>query len=238
MRWLYGVEEAADVLPELAQLIDADRADPARNQHLALQIVGMARENRPIDQSRQWFDQLRPESSALDLLRNGLTGALRGDATSRLCHEYLLEAVQRFSRAIPTLSDRQRYLWSLAEVESVLATDSSTAREIVAGIAESYPRDATIQRRFGELLVAGMVAEPDLATQALKQWRKIAAAARPHSDDWYTAKLQVARLLVAGNQQADAKKMLKFMRAVPPGWTQSPLADQFDQLLLEVGGSD
>ncbi len=236
LRWLYGVAAAGDVSSELSRLLDEFADDPDHGQWIALQIVAMARENQPLDRALERFSQLPAESSALDNLRNGLTGAFRPDEPTAQCHEYLLEAVRRFPAAIRRLPDRQQYLWSLAQLEAVTATRSPAAMEIVTGIAEAYPRDATVQRRLGELLVSQAESNPAARDAALRQWRKIAAGARPHTGDWYLAKLQVTQLLVAAGREAEARKLLEFMRAVPPGWSQSPLADQFERLLREVGG--
>ena len=68
-------------------------------------------------------------------------------------------------------------------------------------------------------------------SRALRQWRRIAAMARPRTELWFEAKLQVAQLLVSGGQPGEARKLLEFIRAVPPGWNNSPLAGQFEQLL-------
>ena len=128
----------------------------------------------------------------------------------------------------------------LAAIVEVNCETDFVAREtdfgkFAAEVAKLYPRDEAIQTRFGELLLEISGDHPDVRSRALGQWRRLAASTPPHSPAWYQAKLNVARLLVADGQSGDARTMLRYLKAVPPGWSQSPLAPEFEALLAELG---
>ena len=68
---------------------------------------------------------------------------------------------------------------------------------------------------------------------ALKLWRSIASRTKPQSSAWFEAKYNVAKLLHETGKNTEAAKMLKYIKAVPPGWEDSELKDEFERLLLE-----
>jgi len=67
----------------------------------------------------------------------------------------------------------------------------------------------------------------------LKQWRSIASRTTAHTKVWYESKLNVARLLHESGKSPEAAKMLKYIKAVPPGWEKSELKTEFETLLLK-----
>ena len=91
-----------------------------------------------------------------------------------------------------------------------------------------------MQQHLGEVLLKAASTDNSRIREALAQWRRIASANRQQSDEWFAAKLNVARMLVADNQRDDARKMLEYMQAVPPGWKDAANAAEFDRLLAEL----
>ena len=69
--------------------------------------------------------------------------------------------------------------------------------------------------------------------QALQAWRKVAARTAAHSKIWYESKLNIARLLHETGKSPEAVKMLKYIKAVPPGWEKSDFKPAFEKLLRE-----
>lgn len=68
---------------------------------------------------------------------------------------------------------------------------------------------------------------------ALKMWRSIASRTKQQTDAWFEAKYNVAQLLHESGKSSEASKMLKYIKAVPPGWKNSDLKDGFERLLRE-----
>ena len=71
---------------------------------------------------------------------------------------------------------------------------------------------------------------------ALKLWRSIGSRTKQQTPAWFEAKYNVAKLLHESGKSAEAAKMLKYIKAVPPGWENSDLKNKFERLLLESSG--
>ncbi len=234
LRWLYGVLDTPDVVDELEQWIKSPGDDSQKQRWRVLQIVRAAFLGEPASAIKASLDQLAPDTETLELLRIGLTGSLRADKVPTSCQSALLAAADHFESAIQSSDERHRYLWDSAQIQVLVDIGDVTAIEQVEQIALRYPRDKAIQQMLGELLLTASDTDISRIDAALSQWRKIANATRQQSDEWFEAKLNVARLLIASNQRDDAKTMLEYMQAVPPGWKDSAMASEFDRLLAEL----
>lgn len=100
------------------------------------------------------------------------------------------------------------------------------------------PQAAAILRKLAKsdsrnLQVQLSLAEVSEGADALKQWRSIAARTPAQSSAWFEAKYNVARLLYEDDKRAEAAKMLKYIKAVPPGWEASDLKPKFEKLLKD-----
>ncbi len=74
----------------------------------------------------------------------------------------------------------------------------------------------------------------EAATQkALSQWRRVAKQLRPHTENWYEAKYNVAMCLKDLGKQAEALKLLEYLKTIPPGWSKSKWKTDFDRLLID-----
>jgi tetratricopeptide (TPR) repeat protein len=71
---------------------------------------------------------------------------------------------------------------------------------------------------------------------ALKLWRSIGSRTKKQTSAWFEAKYNVAKLLHESGKSSEAAKMLKYIKAVPPGWENSPLKGKFERLLRESSG--
>ena len=69
--------------------------------------------------------------------------------------------------------------------------------------------------------------------EGLKLWRSIASRTKQQTRAWFEAKYNVARLLHESGKSDEAAKMLKYIKAVPPGWENSDFKDGFERLLRE-----
>ncbi len=93
-------------------------------------------------------------------------------------------------------------------------------------IAEE-PKNLSAQLSLARISAAG---------DAIKLWRSIASRTASHSSPWFEAKYNVAKLLQASGENAEAAKMLKYIKAVAPGWENSALKADFEALLRISGG--
>ncbi|HMP79434.1 MAG TPA: hypothetical protein PKD54_08290, partial [Pirellulaceae bacterium] len=103
----------------------------------------------------------------------------------------------------------------------------SVAAEHLKELIHRFPRRLDLQRELG---LTWMDSETHY-TEALAQWRQIAAATPEHSEPWYEAKYYVAWLLLETGQRNQALQMLEYLKAVPPGWHNSSRREDFERLL-------
>lgn len=236
LRWLYGVPDTPDVVDELAQWIESSGKDGEKRRWRVLQIVRGASSGATENAIHALLANLSPDAETLELLRIGLTGSLRADKgkVPEGCRAAFLAAADRFATLIESANARQRYLWDLAQVQMLVESGNSASIDKIEAIALRYPRDQAMQQLLGDVLLNAAATDAGRVETALAQWRRIASATRQQSEEWFAAKLNVARLLDANNQRDDARKMLEYMQVVPPGWKNSAYASQFDQLLAEL----
>ena len=128
------------------------------------------------------------------------------------------------------LGERKKTAWLYRQADALADSgDQSKALSTLEGLAEKFPRDATVQIKIARLqsdLLGD--SEPD---RPLSKWRRLAAQLQPQSDNWYEAKFNVAMLLERSGKKEDAKKLLEYLKAIPPGWESSKLKAEFDRLL-------
>jgi hypothetical protein len=136
------------------------------------------------------------------------------------------QLLQQIRNLITNDQQRAPWDWELAQWE--LANERPVqAIPILRELAARFPQRGEIQTAFAVAL--GQV--PTQATTALEQWRKVAARSEAYTSEWYEAKYQVARLLVATQQAKQAAEMLRYLQAVPPGWEKAERRPDFEQLL-------
>lgn len=102
-------------------------------------------------------------------------------------------------------------------------------------LAREFPRDpkvllsqARVQTRIG------MDQRPVRWDNPLKLWRSLAQKLKPETDQWFEAKYNVARLLVAAGEVEKAAQLLNYLAALPSGWESSPFANQLTDLQEQI----
>lgn len=137
-------------------------------------------------------------------------------------------------RAIKVLGSKdaekpQRTVWQIrrAKLLTKLGKHQDAIRQFES-LEKEFPRKADVKLMLARAMTEAYI-KSDPA-KPLRKWRTIAARLRSGSENWYEAKLNVVKLLVASGDDASAKKLLQFMK-VTPGWSGSLLADEFDQLM-------
>ena len=131
--------------------------------------------------------------------------------------------------AIAKTSDgKQKNQFLLSRASSLVELGKEKeAQEIFKQLTAADPRNLTV--------LLGM-ARVSKGESALKLWRSIASRTKQQTSAWFEAKYNVARLLHESGKSSEASKMLKYIKAVPPGWEDSELKPKFERLLRESTG--
>ena len=131
-----------------------------------------------------------------------------------------------------TSQAKQKDNWQLKRAAVLIALKKyQEASQTLTDLEQKYPKNADIQMQLARALTAEF--EESSPEIPLKKWRRIATRLKKNTPNWYEAKYQVARLLLKSGDRESAAKLLKYMKAIPPGWSQSKLKPQFESLLLK-----
>ena len=172
---------------------------------------------------------------ALAILLQGLT--YKSHPHRKLQAKLLLAVHQQQSEAIQALSDAEKRAWTEGLLDAFVILDQrNQAIEQAAQLAKQYSMEAATQIRFAQLLteLAEEQSTADSQNAALTQWRRIAKQLRKNSDPWFQAKFHIASLLKMKGDRDAAKKILDYIQAIPPGWTKSSWAEDFNSLHREL----
>ncbi len=191
------------------------------------------RQERPL----RWGNTPEDKVNQLQIILQGLFPDPESGNRQQKCRR-LLAAAETFAAEIQQLPEPLRRQWTNATIDCLIFTERpQEAIELASDLANQYPKDAAVQLRLAELLNQQAAGSPSALAEALGQWRKIARFSRANSEHWYRAKYEVARLLVEQGNSDEALKLLNFIRAVPPGWSEASNAPAFDELLRSLGGN-
>ena len=131
------------------------------------------------------------------------------------------------------LSQTESTAWLSRKANALQAAGRDTeALSVLEELEKQHPRNAKIQLQIARLLTRAHQA--DSPQKPLIHWRRLAAQLKPHTKNWYEAKYHVALLLEKSGQKADARKLLEYLQAIPPGWDNSAFKNKFEQLLLSL----
>ena len=106
------------------------------------------------------------------------------------------------------------------------------AIESLNGLVSEFPRKADLQIKLARAMTEAYGrSDPE---KPINQWRLLATKLRPETENWFLAKYNVAELLYRSGKRNDALKLLKYMKANPPGWDNSERKSDFDALFQKV----
>lgn len=212
-------------------LAESTDASPAwQNSATAWMIVTMAAQQETAAESIEFADRLAQSSeNTLAECFSGLA-SLKSSAESNQVETLKLKIIDLALKK-PGLDAATKNRW--LSRKSTLLVDSGRGGEAISmlkGLVQQNPRRADLRIQLAKALtdVEGKTDE------ALSQWRIVASGVKPQSENWFTAKYHVAKLLAKGGKSEDARKLLQYIRAVPPGWSQSKLSDDFEGLLEKL----
>ncbi len=127
------------------------------------------------------------------------------------------------------LSADDRKAFDLAYAQALAAAGRrDEALKLLAGLAETSPRDGNIQEAYAQLLLDG----PDKTSwqAALAKWRAIEKKCRPGSDRWLRSIYSQALALERLGQKTQALQLIKLTAAQHPGLGGAELKQKFLEL--------
>ena len=155
------------------------------------------------------------------------------DSTQALATANLQVAQQAATDARQANQKERATVWALRVVElQIILSEHEQAIELLTKLVEEYPRKADLQIKLAQAMTAAYgKSDPE---KPINQWRLLASRLRPESDNWFMAKYNVAELLHRSGKWDDALKLLKYIKANPPGWDNSKLKPDFDSLFQKL----
>ena len=102
----------------------------------------------------------------------------------------------------------------------------ATATKELREQLKDHPRSIPLRKELAIVLQAA-----DQPSEALKEWRKLAAGTRPASDEWFQAKYGIAKNLYASGDAKKAANVIKVTQALHPTLGGTELKDKFASLL-------
>jgi len=212
-------------------LIDANGLTELR---LAIQIVTEIRDLAAFtNQLRQSPNKPQTQQRLHDYL-NAMR--IRNDSSNRLetlAKANLLVAQQAAADAKQSNQSELATIWKLriADLQQSLGQHKA-AIETLSDLVTKFPRKADLQIQLAQAMTKAYgKSDPE---KPINQWRRLASRLRPESDNWFLAKYNVANLLHSSGKREDALKLLKYIKANPPGWDESKLKSEFDSLFQKL----
>ncbi len=129
-------------------------------------------------------------------------------------------------KALVTSKKASREFW-LIEKEVAQANSTDPLKKDAAGLSElakKYPKSLRIQLAFARALTKNG------DDQAIQQWRRLAKKVKNGGETWYQAKYNVVALMVADEQPEEARKLVEYLSATTPGWSDSGWSKKFERL--------
>ena len=222
-----------DTLKEFQQnpLIDANGLTELR---LAVQIIS---EIKDIDAFTAQLGQSQNKQQTQQRLHGYLNAMrIRGDSSNSgesLAKADLLVSQQAVTDAKASNQSGRATVWKLRIADLQQSLDQhKEAIATLTDLVNEFPRKADLQIRLAEAMTKAYGrSDPE---KPINQWRRLASKLRPRSDNWFLAKYNVAKLLRSSGKREDALKLLKYIKANPPGWDESKLKSDFDSLFEKL----
>ena len=222
-----------------SQLIDplrgfvATATDPSeQSRGRAWLLVALLADPTNEAAASELLTEIGQDKSLLTIVEQGLEAMVRpqtASATDKL-KQFRLRVVE--TALSLSLEEQESALWLYRKTDALTDLQRyEDALPVLAELESRFPADAGIQLRIARQLTNAFAdKEP---AKPLAKWRQLAAQLKPHSPSWYEAKFQVASLLEKSGQKVEARKLLEYLKAIPPGWENSALRQDFERLLAK-----
>ena len=202
-------------------------------------VIAKAASDSSAQQVTQQLQQINTAQAWGELMEGLKLLATQADdsADRQRLNDIQLAAANKLKSQMEHLSPQQQLQWSLAEATALLDSgETETAIELLQNLVAEQPNSSLIQIAYAKALSQSNN-KADVKN-AISRWRLIAVRSRPHSINWFTAKYNIADLLFKTGNTKEARTFLEYLQANPPGWKNSSLATNFNELLRKVIAAD
>jgi hypothetical protein len=216
----------AQLLEAALQSSEARQADWYRPL-LAATVAFLSGDENKQGRAKELFTEIEREPSALVLLFD-LQNKLAVGKTAATYESWLVKTSEALEATATAVEERTN--WQVERAKVLFANRRfEPAKALLGPLAKASPNRGDIQ-----LLYARSLAElPEQRSAALDQWRRVSAKLKDQSEEWFESKYQVARLLLELGQKGKAAELLRFLNAIPPGWSKSTWNSKFDELFAK-----
>lgn len=220
----------------ISQSTDPSVDDLWQNRLRTWRLVAAAFDPQEVSMFKELLEQIDHDHRWLALAERGIAAAathfpsLSTQASQRLRKD-LIERVLSQHQTQLEPAELQAWRFRLADVLADVGQETA-ALKLLEDLEKERPTDAGIKLRIARLLVRTK-GDQDPAVP-LAKWRHLSAQLKPHSDGWYEARYNTALMLEKMGQPEDARKLLQYLQAIPPGWENSRLKKDFEELLKRL----
>ena len=160
-------------------------------------------------------------------------GSTRNESTERLL-ELRLVVIEKITSSLASTPGSQDKLtpWLFRKSDVLVSLNRySESMKVLKELEKAYPKSASIQMQLARTVtnVYG-TSEPE---KAVSKWRQLGNRLKSRSENWFEAKYNVASLLLKSGKKEEAKKLLRYLNAIPPGWNNSGWKSKFEALLKQ-----
>ncbi len=211
--------------------------EPWSSKANALLVVAYAVNDDKRAELKQALAEVQ-DVSAWEVLADGLNGIskfYRDDKAKSQLADVQILVNESLAKQFDRLDDKQKVRWSMAKALALeTAGDRQQAIAELEKLSQSQPREALVQLEFARMLSRS--SQDSDWQKGLDRWRVIANRTKKNSASWYEAKFHVAELLLRSGNKQEARQLLEYIKAIPPGWENSSLKTDFDDLLIKCSG--
>jgi tetratricopeptide (TPR) repeat protein len=205
--YIQSQESNADLKETLASLIQ--RMEP-------LQFIMMVLKNNDSEAERLLKSIAKTPSVLLSIMIafDDFSSAQEPAERKRMA-EWQSKVAEQLIPLQDQLNPAQRIQFDQALIRSY-TTNGQTAKavEIIQRLSEKVPKDTDQQRQFAQQLAESN--DIDALTLAKKCWRRVESLAKPGSDEWMSARVNVLRISIRLKQTDEARKLLQVTKVLYP----------------------
>ena len=223
---------AGDVASRLSNAFaDVSEQDKVRFAAWTIAAIGLAPDSN-LD-VQVWVNNVSKQTADLKLTANVLqTVSDNRSGRHRKLEQARLSIIDELLKRLPAqASERSNWISQKALTLIKLGRDQEAVTELKEMVSRN-PNNAGSQLALARTLTRLGTQQAD--REALTQWRRVASRLKSNSENWFEAKYHVAMLLKKSGDREAAQKLLRFIKAIPPGWSKSQWKSQFDQLWKEL----